>query len=162
MTFATIRPATVEDVPVIFQFIGELADYEKLRHQVTATEAGLRQALFGEYPGAEAILALVGEQPVGFALFFPNFSTFAGGVGLHLEDLYVQPAFRQQGIGEKLLRHVAGIALQRRCCRFEWSALDWNEPAVRFYRKLGAQSLDDWTIFRVAGNSLRQLGCSDG
>jgi GNAT superfamily N-acetyltransferase len=152
-----VRPATAADLPVVLGFIRELADYEHLSHMVTATEAGLKDSLFGAQPGAEVLLASEGETPVGFAVYFHNFSTFLGVRGLWLEDLYVRPAHRRRGYGRRLLLEVAKIARERGCGRFEWSALDWNEPAIRFYQSLGARSLDDWTIFRVSGPSLDAL-----
>lgn len=152
-----IRPATAHDLSAVLGFIRELADYEHLSHLVSATEAGLRDSLFGAQPGAEVLLALEGDTPVGFAVYFHNFSTFLGVRGLWLEDLYVRPAHRRRGYGRRLLLEVAKIAHDRGCGRFEWAALDWNEPAIRFYRALSARTLDDWTIFRVAGPSLEAL-----
>lgn len=157
MSAIAIRPATEADVPLILEFIRGLAEYEKLAHEVTATETLLREALFGPRPAAEVVLGLLGGQPAGFALFFPTFSTFLGRSGLHLEDVYVLPEHRGRGLGEALLRHVAALAVERRCGRFEWSVLDWNEPAIRFYRRLGAEPLHDWTTFRLAGDAIRQL-----
>jgi GNAT superfamily N-acetyltransferase len=153
----TIRPATVHDVPLILEFIKGLAEYEKLEDQLIATEARLTSALFGPRPDAEVVLAFVGAEPAGFALFFHNFSTFLGQRGLYLEDLFVKPEWRGHGVGKRLLVHLAGIALQRNCGRFEWAVLDWNEPAIQFYRRLGAQPLHDWSIFRVSGESLKRL-----
>lgn len=152
-----IRPATADDVPVILSFVRDLAEYEKLSHLVTATEAGLREALFGAHPGAEVVLAYEGQEAVGFAVYFHNFSTFLGVKGLWLEDLFVRPAYRGRGHGKALLLHVARIAHQRGCGRFEWAVLDWNEPSIRFYKSLGAQPLDDWTIMRVTGPALHAL-----
>lgn len=160
MTTLTIRQATVADVALVHEFISELAEYERLSHMVVSTPESLRDALFGEHPGAEVLLAFAGDQPVGFAVYFHNFSTFLGVKGLWLEDIYVKPAQRRNGYGEKILRHVARIAHERGCGRFEWSALDWNTPAWDFYRSLGAVPLDDWTIFRVTGEALRRLGSS--
>lgn len=153
----TIRPAIADDVPVILSFVRDLAEYEKLSHVVTATEAGLREALFGAHPGAEVVLAYEGQEAVGFAVYFHNFSTFLGVKGLWLEDLFVRPAYRGRGHGKALLLHVARIAYQRGCGRFEWAVLDWNEPSIRFYKSLGAQPLDDWTIMRVTGPALHAL-----
>jgi GNAT superfamily N-acetyltransferase len=152
-----IAPATERDVAVILSFIRKLADYEKLSHQVTATEDLLRQALFGERPVAEVLIANVGEEPAGFALYFHNFSTFLGRPGIYLEDLFVEPAQRGKGIGKALLIEIARIAKQRNCGRLEWAVLDWNRPAIDFYRGLGAVPLDDWTLFRVTGESLDNL-----
>ena len=152
-----IRPATVEDVPLVLEFITALAEYEKLSHRVTATEATLRESLFGANPGAEVLLAFEGETPVGFAVFFHNFSTFLGVKGLWLEDLFVRPEHRGRGYGKALLLRVARTALGRGCGRFEWAALDWNTPAWDFYKALGAAPLEDWTMFRVTGEALERL-----
>ena len=156
-----IRPAVEADVPLVLALIRELAEYERLAGEVSATEADIREALFGPAPGAEAVVAEVDYQPVGFALFFHNFSTFAGKRGLYLEDLYVRPEHRGRGIGRRLLRHLARIARDRGCCRFEWSVLDWNQPAIRFYRRLGAVPMDDWTVFRLTGAALDRLADED-
>jgi len=153
----TIRPATEADVSLVLTFIRGLADYEHLSHLVTATEETLRDALFGARPGAEVLLAFEAQTPVGFAVFFHNFSTFLGRRGLWLEDIYIDPAFRRKGHGRALLLHVARIAHERGCGRFEWSALDWNTPAIDFYRGLGAVPLDDWTIFRATGAALERM-----
>lgn len=153
----TIRRATPDDIPVMLGFIRELAEYERLAHEVRGTEELLREEMFGERPVVEAIIARVGEEPAGWALYFHNFSTFLTRRGLYLEDLYVQPRWRGRGIGRTLLAELARIAVARRCGRLEWVVLDWNEPAIRFYRRLGAESLDDWTIFRLAGDALTRL-----
>jgi GNAT superfamily N-acetyltransferase len=153
----TIRSATERDVPLILEMIKALADYEKMADEVVATEDGLHEALFGPRPGAEVVIAYGGADPAGFALFFHNFSTFVGRRGLYLEDLFVKPEWRGHGVGKALLTHLARLAVERGCGRFEWSVLDWNEPAIRFYESLGAVPLADWTIFRVAGASLAQL-----
>ena len=153
----TIRPAVIDDTGTLLDLIRGLAEYERLSHLVTATEASLRDALFGSQPGAEALLAFESESPVGFAVFFHNFSTFLGKRGLWLEDIFVRPEHRRKGYGEALFLHVARIAHDRGCGRFEWSALDWNEPAIRFYQSMGAVALDDWTIFRVTGDALERL-----
>jgi GNAT superfamily N-acetyltransferase len=153
----TIRSATVDDVPTILHFIKALAVYEKLDEQVIASEARLHAALFGPKPDAEVVIAFAGDEPAGFALFFHNFSTFLAQRGLYLEDLFVKPEWRGHGIGKQLLMHLASLALERNCGRFEWAVLDWNEPAIQFYRRLGAQPLHDWRIFRVTGESLRRL-----
>lgn len=152
-----LRPATERDLPLILAFIQELAEYERLRHEAVATEEQLRETLFGERPYAEVVLAELGTEPVGFALFFHSYSTFLGRPGLYLEDLYVRPEARGRGVGRRLLTHLAGIARERGCGRLEWSVLDWNEPAIGFYRALGARPLDGWTVFRVAGEALEAL-----
>ncbi len=152
-----LRPATEGDVPLILSFIRELAEYEKLRHEAVATEAQLRETLFGARPYAEVVLAELDAEPVGFALFFHNYSTFLGKPGLYLEDLYVRPEMRDQGIGRRLLVHLAGIARERGCGRMEWAVLDWNEPAIGFYRSLGAVPMDELSVFRVTGEALAAL-----
>ncbi len=153
----TIRSATANDVPLIMQFIAELAEYERLAHAVVATEEDLRTALFGGRAMAEVVLAESNGEAVGFALFFHTFSTFVGRPGLYLEDLYVRPAMRGQGVGRLLLKHLAGIAVERGCGRFEWSVLDWNEPAIGFYKRLGAVPMDEWTVYRMSGEALLAL-----
>jgi GNAT superfamily N-acetyltransferase len=155
-----IRPATAADVPLVLSFVKQLAEYEKLSHMVTASEAGLREALFGERPGAEVLLAFAEGEPVGFAVYFHNFSTFLGRKGLWLEDIFVRPERRGRGYGKALLLAVARVAHERGCGRFEWAALDWNTPAWEFYRALGAAPLEDWTMFRVTGAALDKLGRS--
>jgi GNAT superfamily N-acetyltransferase len=156
-----IAPATPEDVPLVLAFIRELAEYERLTHAVVASEALLHDQLFGDRPGAEVILAREEGEPAGFAVFFHNFSTFVGRRGLYLEDLYVRPEHRGRGVGRALLRYLAALALARGCGRFEWSVLDWNEPAIRFYRSLGARAMDDWTVFRLDGDALGRLAESN-
>ena len=151
-----IRPATPADVPTILRFVCELAMFEREPEAVLATEADLAAALFGSSPAAEAVIAEMGE-PVGFALFFHNFSTWTGKRGLYLEDLYVTPAARGRGVGAALLRHLAGVALDRDCARFEWAVLDWNVDAIAFYRAMGAAGQDEWTVQRVAGEALARL-----
>ena len=153
----TIRRAQANDVALVLGFVRELAEYERLSHLVTATEQTLRDSLFGSSPGAEVLLAFEAATPVGFAVYFHNFSTFLGKRGLWLEDIYVKPEFRRNGYGRALLLYVARIAHEHGCGRFEWSALDWNAPAVEFYKSLGAVPLDDWTIFRVTGDALGRL-----
>jgi GNAT superfamily N-acetyltransferase len=153
----SISAATERDVPLILSFIRKLAEYEKLSHQVVATEELLRDGLFGVRPVAEVILAYLAGEPAGFALFFHNFSTFLARPGIYLEDLFVDPPHRGKGIGKALLIHLAKIAEQRGCGRFEWAVLDWNRPAIEFYRGLGAVPLDDWTLFRLTGDSLGHL-----
>jgi GNAT superfamily N-acetyltransferase len=150
----TIVPASESDVPVILRMINGLAEYERLSHQVVATEDSLRETLFGPRPAAEVVLAYDGDEPVGFALFFHNYSTFMGRPGLYLEDLFVVPSWRGRGVGRLLLTHLAAIAVERRCGRMEWAVLDWNESAIGFYRRLGASLLDDWRICRLTGDAL--------
>ena len=157
----SIRPATVEDVPLIAQLIRDLAEYERLADAAVATEDGLREQLFGERPAAEVLIAEADGEPAGFALFFHSFSTFLGKRGLYLEDLFVRPAFRSYGLGRHLMAALARIAVQRDCGRFEWSVLDWNEPAIGFYRKLGATGMDEWTVQRLEGDALRALASHD-
>lgn len=153
-----IVPATPADVPLLLLLIRELAEFEQLLHAVDATEDSLHAALFGTRPDCEAVVARVGGEAVGFALFFHNFSTFRARRGLYLEDLYVRPAMRGHGVGKALLLHLAGIAVQRGCARFEWSVLDWNQRAIDFYRSMGAVPMDEWTVFRVSGEALDLLG----
>jgi GNAT superfamily N-acetyltransferase len=152
-----IASATPADVPLVLALITALAEYEKLRHEVVATEQSLNQALFGPKPGAEAVIARVDGTPAGFALFFHNFSTFMGQPGLYLEDLFVLPEFRGRSIGKALLQYLAQLALQRDCARFEWAVLDWNRPARDFYEALGAEAKSDWIIHRVSGAALQRL-----
>lgn len=151
------RPATLADVPAILSLILELAEYEKLTHEVVATEGTLAETLFGPSPCAEALMGCVDGVTVGFALFFQNYSTFLAKPGLHLEDLYVQPAHRGCGLGKALITAVARIAHERGCGRYEWTVLDWNTPAIRFYESLGAEMKDDWRIMRVTGASLEAM-----
>jgi len=153
-----IRPATRADLPLIAQFIRDLAEYEKLVHEVRFDEATLAGHLFGSRPMAEVVIGEVGGEPQGFALFFHNFSTFEGRPGLYLEDLFVRPAARGSGLGRALLAHLAALAVERGCARLEWSVLDWNAPAIGFYEKLGARAMSDWTIMRVDGQALAHLG----
>ncbi len=152
-----IERATERDVPLILRLIRGLAEYEKLAHEMTVTEDGLRETLFGAQPAAEVIIAYAGDVPAGFALFFPNYSTFLGRPGLYLEDLFVLPEWRGHGLGLALMKRLAAIAVERGCGRFEWSVLDWNEPAIGFYRSLGARLLDGWSIVRVTGDALTTL-----
>jgi len=152
-----IRPATVQDVPAILGFIRELAEYEKLERELEVTEDLLRAHLFGPRPAAEVHIASLACQDVGFAVFFTNFSTFVGRPGVFLEDLYVQPHVRGQGVGKALLREVARLALERDCGRLEWAVLDWNEPSIGFYKGLGAVPMSDWTMYRLAGEALEDL-----
>lgn len=163
-TFA-LRAATAADSTALFNLISALAEYEKLTHLVEATPQKIEQALFGPRPLAEAVLVEVatdaGVQPVGFALFFHNFSTFLAKPGLYLEDLYVDPAWRGHGLGKALLRHLAALAVKRGCGRFEWSVLDWNTPSIEFYKAMGADVMPDWRICRVTGEALTRLGSPD-
>ena len=156
-----IEPATERDVPVILSMIRALAEYERLSHEVSTSEAGLRNALFGATRSAEVLLGYVDAdadaQAVALAVFFHNFSTFLGKPGLYLEDLFVRPEWRGRGFGRQMLTHLARIAVDRGCGRMEWSVLDWNEQAIGFYRRLGATALDNWTVHRVTGDALRAL-----
>jgi GNAT superfamily N-acetyltransferase len=153
----TIKPATKKDVPVILNFIKKLADYERLSHEVVATEELLQRTLFGQRRTAEVAIGYLNSDPVGFVLFFHNFSTFVGRPGIYIEDLFIDEPFRRRGFGGALLRHVAKLAAARECGRLEWSVLDWNEPAINFYRKLGAVSMNEWTVFRMTGENLQRL-----
>lgn len=155
-----IKFATISDIPLILQFIKELADYEQLLHEVVATEELLQETLFGAKAHAEVIIGYLDDEPVSFALFFHNFSTFLGRPGLYLEDLYVQPKARGQGIGKTMLAYLAKLAKNRNCGRLEWWVLDWNETAINFYKKLGAKAMDEWTVFRVTDEALDNLANS--
>ena len=152
----TIRPAQESDVKLILQFITELGEYEKLSHLVVVTEEKLMQTLFRQLM-AEVIIGESEGQAVGFALFFHNYSTFLGQAGIYLEDLYIKPEMRGKGFGKTMLRHLAKLAVERNCGRLEWACLDWNEPSICFYKELGAQALDDWTVYRVTGPGLQAL-----
>ena len=153
----SLRPAVEADCSTILHFIRELAAYEKLSHELVATEDRLRQTLFGERPAAEVVFGQSGDQAIGFALYFQTYSTFLAQPGIYLEDLFVDPAWRGRGCGRALLIHLARLAVERGCGRLEWSVLDWNEPAIRFYRSLGADPMDEWTVNRVTGTALREL-----
>lgn len=153
-----IKKAEKEDVPVILEFIKGLAEYEKLSNEVVATEELLEQTLFGERKVAEVIIGYEGKEPAGFALFFHNYSTFLGRPGIYLEDLFVKPEFRRKGYGKVLLSELAKIAVKRKCGRLEWSVLDWNAPAINFYKSLGAFPMDGWTTFRLTGTALDEMG----
>ena len=157
MSDIRITPATEADVPVILDMIRGLAEYEKLLHVVAATEDQLRRTLFGERPAAEVLLAHWNSEPIGFALFFPNYSTFLAQPGIYLEDLYVKPHARGKGAGLALFVELARLAVARGCGRVEWSVLDWNEPSIQFYKKLGAVAMDDWTTFRLTSEPLQRL-----
>lgn len=152
-----IRTATVDDVPLILQFIKELAEYEKLANDVTATEELLRNNLFGSRQTAEVLLGFEDAEPAGFALFFHNFSTFIGKPGIYLEDLFVRPKFRGRGYGKALMVQIARTAVQRDCGRFEWSVLNWNTPSIEFYRSLGAKPMSEWTVQRLTRKEIEAL-----
>jgi GNAT superfamily N-acetyltransferase len=154
----TVREATAQDVPVILSFIRDLAEYEKLLHEMQASEEQLAKTLFCEKPVAKVLLAEVQNAPAGFALYFYNYSTFLGKPGIYLEDLFVKPEYRGQGIGKDLLTRLAQTAVQEDCGRLEWRVLDWNEPSIAFYKSLGAVPLDEWTIYSVSGDALQMLG----
>ena len=153
----TIRHAVETDVPLILSFIKELADYEKLSHEVLATEEDFRQNLFGEKKFAEVVIGEYNSEPVGYALYFYNFSTFLGKPGLYLEDLYVKQEVRGKGFGKSLLAYLARLAVDQECGRFEWAVLDWNEPSINFYESLGASLMKEWIITRVDGDNLLKL-----
>jgi len=152
-----IEPAAVQDVPAILRLIRDLAEYERLADEVEATEVGLRDSLFGPTPRAEAIIATIGGEAIGFALWFHNYSTFLARPGLYLADLFVRSEWRGRGVGRALLRHLARIAVERGCGRMEWSVLDWNDQAIGFYRSIGARGMDEWTVNRLAGDALDRL-----
>src|SRR5262245_6910151 len=153
----TLRPAAETDVPVIRRLIRELAEYERLLHEAVVTEADLRANLFGPRPHAEVVIAEAASLVAGFALFFHTYSTFLGKPGLYIEDVYVRPEYRRRGLGTAFFRRLARLAVERECGRLGWSVLDWNEPALRFYRKLGAVPMSDWTVQRLVGDDLRRL-----
>ena len=156
-----IIPATERDLPLILKLIKDLAEYEKLAHAVVATEEILRDSLFRQRV-AEVVIGHAGDEPAGFAVFFQTFSTFLGVPGMYLEDIFVEPKWRRKGLGRQLLIHLAKIANDRGYGRVEWSVLDWNEAAINFYKALGAKPMDEWTVFRLTGESLRKLGTSSG
>ena len=157
-----IVPATQNDIPLIRELILELAEYERtLPGEAPVTEKDLAETLFGEHPAAEVLLAYLGEEPVGFALFFHNYSTWLGKRGIYLEDLFVRPSARKHGVGYALLRELTRIALRRDCGRVDWSVLNWNELAISFYKQIGAKPKDDWRIFRLTGDALTRLAASD-
>ncbi len=153
----TIKQATIDDVPQILSLIRELAEYEKLSHEVVATVDILEESLFGEWKVAEAVLGHYDGKPVSFALFFHNFSTFAGRPGIYIEDIYVKPEMRGKGIGSIMFAYIARLACERKCARLEWSVLNWNEPAIKFYKTIGSVPMDEWTVHRVTGAGLEQL-----
>lgn len=155
-----IRPAAVADVSEILRCIRALAEYEKLAHEVVADEKDLERTLFGDDPAAEVLLVEDGDAVAGFALFFTTYSTFLGRPGMYLEDLFVHPPYRGRGHGLALMRALARICAEREYGRFDWSVLDWNEPSIAFYRRLGARPLDDWTVYRLDGGALEELGAA--
>jgi len=161
MSNLVIRPAAEIDVPVILSFIKKLAEYERLSHEVVATEESLRTTLFGEKPYAEVVIGYYRNQPVAFALFFHNYSTFLGRPGIYLEDLFVLPEMRGKGFGRAMLGYLARVAKERNCGRLEWWVLDWNESAIHFYKNLGAIPMDEWTVFRVTEEALEGLASVD-
>jgi GNAT superfamily N-acetyltransferase len=161
-TVVSIRQSSVADVPLILSFIRGLAEYERLAHAVAATEDILRVSLFGPHPSAEVVIAEVDGNAAGFALFFHNFSTFIGKPGIYLEDLFVLPEMRGRGIGKALLQHLASLAVKRDCGRLEWAVLHWNEPAIGFYRSLGAVAMTEWNVYRLAGQALKRLSGNGG
>ncbi|MGE5499144.1 MAG: N-acetyltransferase family protein [Syntrophothermus sp.] len=152
-----IRKSEKKDVPLILSFIKELAEYERMLDQVSADEDQISETLFGERPSAECVLAFYEGKPAGTAIYFYNFSTFVGRPGLYLEDLFVKPELRGKGIGKALLKYLAQTAVNKKCGRFEWAVLDWNEPAINFYKSLGAVPMNEWTIFRLSGEKLEEL-----
>jgi len=153
-----IRPGTPDDASLILSFIKELADYEKMSDEVVADEDLINEHLFGKRKSAEVVIGYYKNEPVGFALFFHNFSTFLGRPGLYLEDLFVRKEMRGKGFGKALLKHLAHLAVKRNCGRMEWAVLNWNEPSIQFYKSLGAKPMDDWTVYRVTGKALKELG----
>ena len=165
MSSTSVKPrivtATSDDVPLIRQFILELAEYERARPgEAPVTEQDLEQTLFGERPAAEVLIAYLGDEPAGFALFFHNYSTWLGKRGIYLEDLFVRPAFRKHGVGFALLRELARIAVDRDCGRLDWSVLNWNELAINFYKQIGAKHMDEWSTFRLTGDALARVASS--
>lgn len=158
MASITLRPAAPRDIGTILGFIRELAEYERAPQEVVATPESLHEHLFGHTPACEAIIGEIDGEPRGFALYFHNFSTWKGKPGLYLEDLYVQPACRGAGLGKALFRRVARVASERGCPRLEWAVLDWNTPAIDFYRSMGAAAMDDWTVYRLTGDALARAG----
>jgi len=153
----TIRPATPDDVPTILALIGELAEYERLAHEVATTVESLHRSLFGPRPAAEAVIAESDGQAVGYAIYFTSFSSFTGRPGIYLEDIYVRPVRRGKGVGKRLLAHVAGVAVERDCARLEWAVLDWNEPSIGFYESLGARAMSEWTVYRLTSQAIADV-----
>lgn len=162
MSGLSIASATEKDIAIILKFIRDLAEYEKLSHQVTATEEDIREHVFGDNPVAQVLLAYWDGTPVGFALYLRNFSTFLGQAGIYLEDLFVEQAYRGKGIGKALLIRLAQIAVERGYGRLEWAVLDWNTPSIEFYRSLGALPLSEWNAYRLEGEALSRLALGDG
>ncbi len=158
----SIRAAKPADAALLLRLIYELAEYERLAHTVTTTEASLAECLFGPRPAAEAVIAEVAGQAIGYAIYFTSFSSFTGRPGVYLEDIYVQPPMRGKGIGKKLLAHVAQVAHERGCARLEWAVLDWNEPSIKFYESLGARAMSEWTVYRLTDPALQSLASTDG
>jgi GNAT superfamily N-acetyltransferase len=152
-----IRPAGKQHAGILLELIKGLADYEKLSHMVVATEKDLEETLFGPRPYAESLIGFLNDEPVGFALFFYNYSTFLGRPGIYLEDLYIRPEFRHRGYGKAFFRYIAALAIEKNCGRFEWSVLDWNTPAIKFYEGMGAVALKEWYMYRLTGDGLRSL-----
>lgn len=157
-----IRFAQQEDINLILELIRELAEFENLEHQVTATPELLNESLFGERNSAEVLIAESGQKPVAFSLFFHNYSTFLGKNGIYIEDIYVRPDYRSRGIGKALFSHIAELAIQRNCGRIEWSVLDWNRDAIRFYRDMGAVAMEEWTVYRLVSAQFHDLIDKDG
>lgn len=157
MTDIRIQPATEADTPLMLTLIKALAEYERLEHEVVATEEMIRESFFGERPHASAVIARIGGDAVGFAIWFSTYSTFLSKPGIYLEDLFVLPAWRGKGVGRELLGHLARIAVDRGCGRIEWSVLNWNEQAIRFYRGIGARPMDEWTVYRMTGDAIARL-----
>ena len=155
-----LRSPTEDEVHLVVGFIHELAEYEKLSHECLISEEALRESLFGSRPYAETFLAFLDDEPIGFCLFFHNYSTFLGKPGLYLEDVYIQPEYRNRGYGKLILARLAALAIERGCGRFEWAVLDWNEPSIAFYRKIGAVPMNEWTVQRLTGDALRALAAT--
>jgi len=160
MSIIKIRPATEADAGLILRFITDLAIYEKAEHEVVTTESEIRQTLFGNDSSTKALICNIDEQAVGYAVYFFNYSTWLGKHGLFLEDLYISPEQRGSGAGKALLKHLAEIAVSKNCGRLEWNVLDWNEPAIQFYKSLGAKPQDEWVGYRLAGDALQRLAAS--
>ncbi len=152
-----MRFAVKDDVPLILNFIREIAEFERLSHEVTATVESLEDSFFGGPNSPEVVLCFIDSQPVAYAVFYHNFSTFVGKKGLYLEDIYVKPEFRHSGIGKKLFKYLAKVAVDRKCGRMEWAVLNWNRPAIRFYENVGAKPLADWTIFRLKEDEIKKI-----
>ena len=160
MSQLSIRPATIDDSETIFRFITELATYEKAEHEVLASVSDIKSSLFGENSTTQAVIACVNDDPIGFAVFFYNYSTWLGKHGLYLEDLYVAPEYRGIGAGKVLLNHLAKIAVSKGCGRFEWNVLDWNEPAIKFYQSIGAKPQNEWVGYRLSGKELQEFAAT--